>query len=355
MIRNFLYNKALIVISLSFSLLIGQTEVSTSVFWYKDQFDALPQNVQDVLKPELDQMTTDFTEFAKKIILYTTSEDRYAPYKGDLDYYEYRTGEAGVSHSQIGYTGSYTSRTMTPSRPPQSPHDSWIALVKGVKKTNFENQQYIPLPMKKIETKTTTWEEFREYHGGYMAVAEKGLSEEDVDKFLDIGRFITGFTITGPNTFKATATYRTRSYMNSGKRGDHTRKVPEDVCSYYNISDICGETTITGTYDFPEFDFTDIYKLGRKNLKTRHDPYDRRQTAGYFQKEDYRFPFDEKNLENFNITFKFDHTSFGSFDFNMAYLSGGYFQIAYLYAESARQMATDLKRKDSWISRQIKK
>jgi len=39
----------------------------------------------------------------------------------------------------------------------------------------------------------------------------------------------------------------------------------------------------------------------------------------------------------------------------MAYLSGGYFQIAYLYAESARQMATDLKRKDSWISRQIKK
>ena len=42
MIRNFLYNKALIVISLSFSLLIGQTEVSTSVFWYKDKFDETP-------------------------------------------------------------------------------------------------------------------------------------------------------------------------------------------------------------------------------------------------------------------------------------------------------------------------
>ena len=157
MIRNFLYNKALIVISLSLSFLIGQTEVSTSVFWYKDKFDALPHNVQDVLKPELDQMTKDFTEFAKKIILHTTAEDRYTPYKGDLDYYEYRTGEAGISYSQSG--SSYTSRTVTPSRPPQNPHDSWIALVKDVRKTNYENQQYIPFPMKKIETKTTTWEE----------------------------------------------------------------------------------------------------------------------------------------------------------------------------------------------------
>ena len=104
-------------------------------------------------------------------------------------------------------------------------------------------------------------------------------------------------------------------------------KGEEFTTSVGNYEEILKGDIITGTYTLPDIDFTDIYRVAREK--------------------------DGKHKKKVKIVLKFDDESLETIE--TPFFDIGKSVNLKIYSEAMRRMAEDLKRKDSWISGQIKK
>tara|TARA_Y100001970_G_C14228629_1_gene857264 strand:+ start:166 stop:1305 length:1140 start_codon:yes stop_codon:yes gene_type:complete len=379
MARNFIYNKTLIVITLLSSFLLSQTKISTNVFWYKDKFDALPSNIKNVLGPELDQMTEDFISSINlkldngySFLTTTPVTVYYSDSYGRL-----RGSESGFTHEEFNWD-------------PQDPEA-------------ISKRPYADNPGIRVGSLSTTWKEWLDYHGGYLGMSDLNLTKKDyLNHFESVGIYITAITLGKNNTFKAHTTYlaeektlkkgykvrinddtnncngwkafnkykdqnlfyykinkiispqeegsiitswqsgcfRTPSpivldyygiEMSKGTESSYftytNAKGEEFTTSVGNYEEILKGDIITGTYTLPDIDFTDIYRVAREK--------------------------DGKHKKKVKIVLKFDDESLETIE--TPFFDIGKSVNLKIYSEAMRRMAEDLKRKDSWISGQIKK
>jgi len=100
-----------------------------------------------------------------------------------------------------------------------------------------------------LEKKQTTWEEYREYHGGYLEVAEKGLSKENIKEYKIEKKLSDRLEFTGNNTFTINS-YWVRS---------NGEKVSDEVKKYYNLPS--EEQPLSGKIVMPTISSIDLYKM----------------------------------------------------------------------------------------------
>ena len=376
MARNFIYSKTLVMVIVLSSFLFSQTTISTNVFWYKDQFDALPNNIKNVLGPELDQMTKDYinniySELESGHSFLTTTPVTINYYNSNG---QYRINESGFTEEEINWD-------------PQDPEA-------------ISKRAYADNPGIRVGNLSTTWQEWLDYHGGYLGMSNLNLSKKDyLNHFESVGIYITAITLEKNNTFRAHTTYLAEEktlkkgykarinddsndcygwkvfnrfqdknlfyskLISPQKEGSTTTTMQRGcfrtpspiVLDYYgiemtkgtgssysytnakgeeittsvgNYEEVLRGDIITGTYTLPsDINFTDIYRVAREK--------------------------DEKHKKKIKIILKFDDTSLDNIEtplFDIVDLDN-----VKIYSEAMRKIAEDLKRKDSWISRQIKK
>ena len=103
-----------------------------------------------------------------------------------------------------------------------------------------------------LDKKSTTWNKFVEYYGGYLEVAEKGLNKDNLKDYNIYQKLNEDIKFTGNNTFTISASW---------VKSSDGYAASDEVKKYYNLP--TEKQQLSGKIIMPTITIIDLYKMSK--------------------------------------------------------------------------------------------